>query len=155
MLRLPCPLDFIQPRQVDLQDVAIKKENCVQRLILRRGGDLVLYGEIAQKRSQLRRAHLPRVALAVKQNEPPDPLHVRLFGTDAVVPHPNQLAYLVQQTRRILARRRHKCLPWPVRLAAAMPGPRSLTITVSRTYRGRRVGKVRSNKPSNSSRNGA
>jgi hypothetical protein len=110
MLRLLRPLDVIQPREVDFHHVPVKEKNGVQRLILRRSGDAAPHGQIAQKRSELRRAHLARVALAVKQDETPDPLHVRFFGTDAVVPSPDHLADLVQQSRRIPAGHRHKRL---------------------------------------------
>ena len=68
----------------------------------------MLHGEIAQKCGELRRAHLARVALAVKQDEAPDPLHIRLFSADAVVPNPDHLAHLVQQPRRVPASQRHK-----------------------------------------------
>ena len=71
----------------------------------------MLQGQIAQKRGELRRAHLARVALVVKQDEPPDPLHISLLGTDAVVPHPDHFTHLVQQARWISGRQRHGVPP--------------------------------------------
>jgi hypothetical protein len=94
---------LIQPREADFQYVAIQEEYGVQRLILRRGRDVTLRREIAQKRGELRCAHLSRVALAVKQDEAPDPLHICLLGTDAVVPKPDHLAHLIEQARGIPA----------------------------------------------------
>ena len=59
----------------------------MQCLILRRGGDVTLNGQMTQERSELRGPHVARVSLAVKEDEAPDPLHVRLLRAEAVMPH--------------------------------------------------------------------
>lgn len=96
MLGLLCPLQFVEPWQLDLQDVPIKEQDRVERLILRRGGDIASYSKIAQKGCYLGGAHVTRVAFVVEQDEASDPLQIRLLGADAVVTEADHFAYLIQ-----------------------------------------------------------
>jgi hypothetical protein len=58
-----------------------------------------LHREMIEERRHLRLAHRFRVALAVKVDEPLDPVHIRFFGTAAVVAHPDGLMHPLQQAR--------------------------------------------------------
>jgi hypothetical protein len=69
----------------------------VQRLILRRSGDVATNCQIAEKGAQLNRPHVAWVTLTVKEDEASDPLQIRLLGSDAVVTQADHFAYLVEQ----------------------------------------------------------
>jgi hypothetical protein len=64
----------IQPRQIDLQHLAVKKQQRGQRLVLRRGRHTTDGGEMRQECFDLRAAHLSRMFLAVKENEAANPV---------------------------------------------------------------------------------
>ena len=50
-----------------------------------------------QERGDLDLAHGVRVTLAVKNDELPDPVHIRLFDPDALMPHPQRPAHFFQK----------------------------------------------------------
>jgi hypothetical protein len=60
---------------------------------------------MSQERFHLPRAHFPRVAFAMKQDEAFRPIHVSLFCTQAVMTRPHFPPYLIEQfwrrTRRV------------------------------------------------------
>jgi hypothetical protein len=60
----------------------MEKEDRMQCLILRRGGDVAPDRQIAQKCSDFNCTHLARVTLVVEKDEATDPLQIRLapFG---------------------------------------------------------------------------
>ncbi len=89
----------IQPRQIDLQHLAVKKQQRRQGLILCRGRHTTGSGEVRQERLDLRAAHLPGMFLAVKENEAANPLQISVFRAHAVVFNAQSVAYLVEQTR--------------------------------------------------------
>src|SRR3989442_14800096 len=62
-----------------------RKSKCAQRLVLGGRGDVTVHGERRQEPCDLRRAHLGRVPLAVKEDVPPDPADVCVLGAAAVV----------------------------------------------------------------------
>lgn len=71
----------------------------MQRLILRRSGDIAPYRKIAQEGCDFSRTHLTRVTLVVEEDEAADPLQIRLLGSDAVVTQADHFAYLIQHPR--------------------------------------------------------
>src|SRR5690606_12930685 len=54
-----------------------------------------------KKRLHLPRAQLLRMALAIGQDETPDPAGIGLLGTDAVMPEADPLPDLIKQSRRL------------------------------------------------------
>jgi hypothetical protein len=48
----------------------------------------------------LSRAHLLRMALAVKEDEASRPIYIRLLGADCRLPNPDGVAQAVEQARR-------------------------------------------------------
>jgi hypothetical protein len=99
MLGLFRSLHFFEPGQLDLQDVPIKEQDRVQRLILGRGGDIAANRQVAEEGCYFRCGHLTRVTLVVEEDEAPDPLQIRQLGSDAVVTQADDLAHLIQQPR--------------------------------------------------------
>ena len=77
--------DVVEPRKLDAEHLAVEKEQGAQGLVLGGGRDLVVNGERGQEGGDLGCAHLGRVALAVEEDVPPDPVDVRLLGAAAVV----------------------------------------------------------------------
>src|SRR5580765_5057556 len=77
--------NLVQPRQFDPKHFAIQIQQRGEGLVLRRRGDIAFGGQAAQKRLDLCRSQLPRMTLAIRENEPPYPSHVRLLCTQAVV----------------------------------------------------------------------
>ena len=55
--------------------------------------------EVIEERRYLRLAHRFRVPLAMKVDQPFDPVHIRFLRTPAVVAHANRLVHPLQQTR--------------------------------------------------------
>src|SRR5262245_450948 len=92
------PDDVVEPRQLDVENVAVQEEQCAQRLVLGRGRDLAVDGERGQERGYFGRAHLDRVPLAVEEDVPPDPVNVGLLGAAAVVPGADGLADAVEES---------------------------------------------------------
>jgi len=67
--------------QLNVEHLLIEKQQSVKRLILRAGGDLPRDRQMGQERFDLDRAHLRWVLLAVKNNEPTNPLDVAFLGS--------------------------------------------------------------------------
>jgi hypothetical protein len=72
--------DVVEPRKFDLQHVAVEEKKRAERLVLRGRGDLPVNGERRQERGDFGAAHLGRIALAVEEDVPLDPVHVRAFS---------------------------------------------------------------------------
>jgi len=79
------PDEIGEPGKLLAEHLLVKKKERRERLILRRRRDVTLGGEPAQERRHLRRTHLARVALAVEEDEPADPVPVRLLGAPTVM----------------------------------------------------------------------
>ena len=91
--------EFVQVRELPVEDPSIEEEQRGKRLILRRGADVAVHGEIRQESVDLRLAHLLRMALAVEEDEALDPGDVRLLGAEAVVLRAQRDADTIEQTR--------------------------------------------------------
>ena len=64
------------------------------------GRDFVLDGQRRQEGRDLAGAHLGGVPLAVEEDEPPDPVDVRLLGPPAVVPRADGLPNPIEKSGR-------------------------------------------------------
>lgn len=58
------------------EHVSVQEENRAQRLILSRGADVTVGGEVTEKRGDLTLTHLCRMTSVVKDDEPPYPVDV-------------------------------------------------------------------------------
>lgn len=79
------------------ENLAIEEKDGAEGLILGRGGDIPLDGQVGQERFQLGDAHLPGMALAVEEDESPDPIDVGIFRPDAVMQDADPIPHLVEQ----------------------------------------------------------
>jgi len=99
MLRSLGPDDIVEPRELDAEHLAIEKEQGTQSLVLGRGRHLVVNGKGGQECRDLGGAQLSRVALAVEEDVPLDPMDVGLLGATTVVSGADGLADLIEKAR--------------------------------------------------------
>ena len=77
---------------IDAHHFAVEEEEGRERLVLRRGCDVLFVGRVRQVLAGRFGAHLRGVALAAGEDEPPDGLAVSLLGADAIMLQPDMLA---------------------------------------------------------------
>lgn len=65
-----------------VEHLSVQEEQRAERLVLGRGGDMLLDGEVTQEGLDLGHAQISGVALAVEEDIAPDPANVGLFGAD-------------------------------------------------------------------------
>ena len=104
------PYDAVEPRQVPLCDLLVKKEQGGEGLILGCRGNPVCNRQMSQKRLDLRTIHLLRVALAVEIDEALDPVDVRVFRAQAVL-------FVAQLVPDAIQHPRHKFWEMPLHTA--------------------------------------
>ncbi len=80
-----------------VQDLAVKKEEGAERLILGRGGYISILSQVSQEGLDLGGAHLCGMALVVEEDEAARPVHVSLFGAVGVVFDAQGFAELVEE----------------------------------------------------------
>ena len=91
--------NIVDPRQIDIHDAFVEKEECRQRLGLCRWRYPAVVCEVTQKVPDLIPAHLSGVTGSVMPNEAPDPVDISFLGPIAVVPQPDRGPDCVQETR--------------------------------------------------------
>jgi hypothetical protein len=79
--------------------VLVEEKQRAEGLILSRGGDVQIRREVAEKRRDLRLAHLVGVAFAVEENEPPYPIDIGLLGAYGIALYSQMPTDAVQQAR--------------------------------------------------------
>ena len=94
-------LDMVEPRQLDREDFLVEEQQRALRLVLRAGGDVAHGGQMGEKRLDLARTHVGRVALAVKKDEAFNPVQIRLLGPQAVVLQADLEADTLEQRRLV------------------------------------------------------
>jgi len=77
--------------------ITIEEKDGVERLILGRGGDVALHGQVGQVCLDLVHPHLPWMAFVVEEDEALDPIGVSLFGARGVMFEADHVPYLVEQ----------------------------------------------------------
>ena len=97
---LPGPPDLAQPRQIHAQHLLIEEQQRRQSLLVRGRRDLALGREKAEKSFDLKLRHLARMAQPMKLDEGAHPMHVSLFGAQAVVQRAHLLTQRVEQAQR-------------------------------------------------------
>lgn len=93
-------LDATDKLELSLEHLLIKKEQRAEGLILRGSRDAAVDGQVAEKCRNLFLPHFIGVTFAVKEDVASDPIHVGLFGADAVAFHAQLPPNAVQQFRR-------------------------------------------------------
>lgn len=93
------PYHIFHPRKIGFQHHPIQEQQCRQRLILRAGRHMLLHRQSRQELLDLRRSHIARMTLAVRQNESPDPANIDRLRPQAVMHHPQMPPDLIQQPR--------------------------------------------------------
>lgn len=91
-------VDAIEPRQFDAEDLLVQEQDGTLCLVLRRCGDSANNREVGQKRLDLRRPQLDRVALAVKPDEAFNPIDIRLLGANAVMLEADLVPETIEQS---------------------------------------------------------
>lgn len=76
--------ELVEPRQVDVQDLAVEEQEGGEGLVLRGRRAAFGDGEVGQEGSDLVGAELARVAHGVEADEAAEPVQVRVFGARAV-----------------------------------------------------------------------
>ena len=89
--------DVVDPARVEIKHVSIQKEHGVERLILRGGAHVLVYGQGREKLFDFVASHVSRVAFSMKADEPLDPVEIGVFRADAIVTQTNRRADLVKQ----------------------------------------------------------
>lgn len=101
-LRLLRPHHPINFGQRSSEHHLVEEHDGIERLILRRRRHPTVHRQLGEKRADLCFAHLGRVPLAMEQDEPLDPAQIGILGAEAVVPHPDRAAHLLQKGRRFV-----------------------------------------------------
>jgi hypothetical protein len=89
----------IDGSRIKTKNLPIQEQQRAERLVLRRRADLPFHGEVGEIPTDLVTTHLRRMPLAVKDNEPPNPRGIGLFGPAAIVTKTHRLAYSIEQSR--------------------------------------------------------
>jgi len=90
----------VEPRQLDVEHVTVEKQQRLQRLVLCRGADCAFDREMRQKLLHLASAELARVPSLVEGDITPQPLQVRLLGTQRQMTRAHALARDGEQALR-------------------------------------------------------
>ena len=98
--RLAGVLNLSDPRQLEIQHAAVQEEQRRERLVLSRRGDVAIRGQMGKEAANLPGSHVPRVALAVVENEPSHPANIGLLGPQAQMSQPSGLTDLIQELGR-------------------------------------------------------
>ena len=110
--------------RVDAKHILVQKEQCAERLILRRRADMTLDREPRQEPREFGGTHFGRVPLSVEQAVSANPVDVRLLGPRAVVSCPYEMPHSIEQLRRLAV---HMAIERGFRATRGEPhtGPRS------------------------------
>ncbi len=87
----------VQPGQFDFEHLAVEEQQRALGLVLRRSGNLARHRQMGQKRLQITRLQILRVAPAVKKDIAFNPVHVSMLGADAILFYAQLVAHLIQQ----------------------------------------------------------
>jgi hypothetical protein len=97
--RHPSAHDVFYPRKLNLENVAVQKQDRGERLVLGRCCDAAFDRQVRKELRDLRGRHVRRVSFAVEQNEAPNPLEIGSFCSEAVVLSSDTVAHTIEQLR--------------------------------------------------------
>jgi hypothetical protein len=78
----------------------VEEEQGAEGLVLRRGGDVAVDGQIGEEVVDFRFTHFDGMALAVEQDVAFGPVVVRVFGADGVMAHAARVAEAIEEFGR-------------------------------------------------------
>src|SRR5512144_2436701 len=99
------PNNSIDVADLLTQDIAVEKQNAVQRLVLRGSAYMGFTGEAGEELGNFFFAHLGRMPFVVEKDEPLDPVNVALFSFGTIMPRPDCVADLIEQFGLLRGRR--------------------------------------------------
>ena len=76
--------------------IAVEEQQGTEGLVLGGGGDLLLHGEVRQKRLDVCASHILGMACVVEENVPFDPGDIRLLRMQGLVLEANGIAHVVE-----------------------------------------------------------
>ena len=82
---------------IAVDNLPIQEDQRVERLILSRGRDPAVHGEMREKLRNFCGIHFSRVPLPVIQNKPPDPTAIGSFGSQAQMPETRFVTYPIEE----------------------------------------------------------
>ena len=83
--------------ELDLEHLAVEKEQRAEGLILRGGGDVAFYGQVGEEGFHFDTAHVFGMALVVEEDVARDPIGVGLLGAIGIVFEPQRIAHLIEK----------------------------------------------------------
>ena len=101
-LRGACARQPLEPRQLDVEHLAVEEQQRLQRLVLCGGAHPALDGEIREKALHLGGCELAGMAAIVKSDITPHPLQVRLLRAQRQVTRAHALTHDREQPLRPL-----------------------------------------------------
>lgn len=96
--RALCAFDPLQPPNVVLEHFPIQKQKRAERLVLSRGRDAAVAGQMGKKLGDLGLRHFLGMPLPMIKNEPTDPIAVGPFRSEAEMFSPDDVPDLREQS---------------------------------------------------------
>lgn len=127
------PGDGVHPGQLHAQHLPVQEQQRRQRLPVGADRHPPLARQPGEKGLNLRPTHLGRVTQPVKPDEGAAPVHIGLFGAQAVMQGADALPQLIEQPRRF---QRRQCLTAPWRPARRRMGFMHLVLSLGAPFRG-------------------
>lgn len=84
-------------RKIHLQHILIGKQQGIERLVLDRGGYILIFCQMGEKGFNLCGAHFGGVAFVAKEDMAPGPVDIIFLGTVGIMLQPDSAAKLVKQ----------------------------------------------------------
>jgi hypothetical protein len=103
-LRLFRSRNIAELAQRFLQHPVVKKNQRVERLLLRASGNVLSNGQVRQIKLHLQSPHFPRMLFIVIKNESPNPAHVRLFRPRRIMIYAQHVPDVIEQLARLRGR---------------------------------------------------
>ncbi len=85
-------MDGVDEIQFSIKYLLVEKQQFAKGVILGRGGDILLFSQVAQELADFFFGHFIRVSLAMKQNEPSNLIDVGFLSSNRVMFRPNKPA---------------------------------------------------------------
>jgi hypothetical protein len=80
-----------------LQDLAVEKQQGIEGLVLSRGRDVFIDGEVRKKGAYFVGIQFARMSLTVKQDVSLDPVTISIFGAETEMPEAGHFGNLIEQ----------------------------------------------------------
>jgi hypothetical protein len=80
-----------------LQDLAVEKQQGIEGLVLSRGRDVFIDGEVRKKGAYCVGIQFARMSLTVKKDVPLDPIAIGFLGADTEAPEASDVGDLIEQ----------------------------------------------------------